>query len=93
MVACLDNEVGLFRTNSTFVRFLSAFGRLHGYNYLRSLVQPLVNTMSAMPPGTSYDIDPNSAIGQDIAANQRSLEYVASTFIKLMSTSLPALPG
>src|SRR5260221_1713290 len=91
MVACLDNEIGLFRTNSTFMRFLSAFGRLHGYNYLRSLVQPLVNTMSAMPHWTSYDIDPNSAIGQDIGANQRSLEYVASSFIKLMSTSLPAL--
>jgi neurofibromin 1 len=51
--------------------------------------------MLEMPPGTSYDIDPNSAvtIGQDIAANQRSLEYVAAVFIKLMSSSLPALPG
>jgi len=93
MVACLDDETNIFRTNSTFMRFLSAFGRLHGYNYLRSLVQPLVNTMSAMPPGTSYDINPKSAIGQDIVANQRSLEYVASSFIKLMSSSLPALPG
>jgi neurofibromin 1 len=49
--------------------------------------------MLAMPPGTSYDIDPKTAVGQDIAANQRSLEYVASNFIKLMSSSLPALPG
>jgi hypothetical protein len=93
MVPSLANEIGLFRTNSTFMRFLSAFGRLHGYNYLRSLVQPLVNTMSTMPPGTSYDIDPTKAIGQDIAANLRSLEYVASTFINSMSSSLPALPG
>jgi neurofibromin 1 len=49
--------------------------------------------MSEMPPGTSYDLDPTTAIGQDIAANQRSIEYVASTFIKSMSSSLSALPG
>ena len=87
------SETGLFRSNSTYTRFLSAFGRLHGYNYLRSLVQPLIDTMSTMPPGTSYEIDPNKAIGQDIAQNQRNVEYVAAKFINLMSSSLPVLPG
>jgi len=87
------SETGLFRSNSTYTRFLSAFGRLHGYNYLRSLVQPLIDTMSSMPPGTSYEIDPTKAIGQDIAQNQRNVEYVAAKFINLMSSSLPALPG
>ncbi|KAF9527976.1 hypothetical protein CPB83DRAFT_363170 [Crepidotus variabilis] len=88
-----DNEANLFRSNSTCTRFLSAFAKLHGYNYLRSLVQPLVNTMLAMPTGTSYEVDPNKAYGQDIAQNQRNVEYVASTFLNLMSSSLPALPG
>ena len=91
--AVADNEANLFRSNSTCTRFLSAFARLHGYNYLRSLVQPLINTMLAMPPGTSYEIDPAKAIGQDVAANQKNVEYVASTFLNLMSSSLPALPG
>ena len=73
----LANEANLFRTNSTFMCFLSAFGRLHGYNYLRQLIQPL---MSEMPPGTSYNIDPTTAI--DIAANRRSVEYVAAGFCR-----------
>ena len=88
-----DNEASLFRSNSTCTRFLSAFARLHGYNYLRSLVQPLLDTMIAMPPGTGYVVDPTKAMGQDIVQNQKNVEYVASTFLGLMSSSLPALPG
>ena len=85
--------MNLFRGNSTYIRFMSAFTKLHGYNYLRSLVKPLVDTMSTMPPGTSYEIDPTKAIGQDVAQNQRNVEYVASKFLKIMSSSLPVLPG
>ncbi|PPQ78909.1 hypothetical protein CVT25_002369 [Psilocybe cyanescens] len=92
-VVDLDNEASLFRSNSTCTRFLSAFAKLHGYQYLRSLVQPLLDTMVQMPPGTGYEIDPTKAIGQDVALNQRNVEYVASTFLQLMSSSLPALPG
>ena len=85
--------MSLFRSNSTYTRFLSAFARLHGYNYLRNLVQPLLDTMVAMPPGTGYEVDPNKAMGQDIIQNQKNVEYVASTFLGLISSSLPALPG
>jgi len=88
-----DSEAGLFRSNSTYSRFLSAFARLHGYNYLRNLVQPLLDTMVAMPPGTGYEVDPSKTMGQDIIENQKSVEYVASTFLGLISSSLPALPG
>ncbi|KAJ3504772.1 hypothetical protein NLJ89_g7765 [Agrocybe chaxingu] len=88
-----DNEASLFRSNSTCSRFLSAFARLHGYNYLRSLVQPLLDTMLAMPPGSGYEIDPTKAAGQDIVQNQENVEYVASTFLTLMSSSLPTLPS
>ena len=87
------NETGLFRSNSTYVMFLSAFARLHGYNYLRNLVQHLLDTMAAMPLGTSYEVDPTKAMRQDIAQNLRNVEYVASVFVRLISSSLPALPG
>lgn len=93
MLSLADNESSLFRSNSTCTRFLSAFARLHGYQYLRSLIQPLMDTMVQMPPGTGYEIDPTKAVGQDIAHNQRNVEYVASTFLGLISSSLPALPG
>lgn len=73
--------------------FLSAFARLHGYNYLRNLVKPLLDTMTAMPPGTSYEVDPTKAMRQDIKQNLRNVEYVASVFLRLISSSLPDLPG
>ena len=73
--------------------FLSAFARLHGYNYLRNLVKQLLDTMAAMPTGTSYEVDPTKAMRQDIVQNLRNVEYVASVFVRLISSSLPALPG
>ncbi|KAF8165773.1 hypothetical protein B0H34DRAFT_794124 [Crassisporium funariophilum] len=92
-VAQTNNEAGLFRSNSTCTRFLSAFARVHGYNYLRSLVQPLLDTMVALPPGSSFEVDPTKAVGQDLVQNQKNVEFVASAFLQLMSSSLPALPG
>ncbi|KAF8883153.1 hypothetical protein CPB84DRAFT_1817082 [Gymnopilus junonius] len=92
-VAQTESETALFRSNSTCARFLSAFAKVHGYQYLRSLVQPLVDTMAQMPPGTGYEVDPTKAAGQDIDENRQNVEYVASTFIQLISSSLPALPG
>jgi len=66
---------------------------LHGYNYLRNLIQPLLDTMAAMPPGTSYEVDPTKATREDIVQNLKNVEYVASIFLGLISSSLPALPG
>ncbi|KAG0709913.1 hypothetical protein DFH29DRAFT_1012634 [Suillus ampliporus] len=45
-IAHTTSEVDLFRGNSTCTRFLSAFARIHGYNYLRGLVVPLIKTMT-----------------------------------------------
>ena len=73
--------------------FLSTFARLHGFNYLRNLVKPLLDTMAAMPPGTSYEVDPTKATRQDIIQNLKNVEYVASVFLGLITSSLPALPG
>ena len=49
--------------------------------------------MAAMPPGTSYDVDPSRVTEQDIQQNLKNVEHVASSFIGLISSSLPALPG
>ena len=73
--------------------FLSAFARLHGYDYLRSLVKLLLDTMAAMPPGTSYEVDPRRAMRQDIMQNLKNVEYVASVLLGLISSPFPALPG
>jgi neurofibromin 1 len=49
--------------------------------------------MVNMPAGTTYEIDPSKAMGQDVALNQQNIEYVASNFLQIISSSLPVLPG
>jgi hypothetical protein len=58
------------------------------------LVQLFLDTMAAtMPPGTGFEVDPTKVAAQDIIQNQKNLEYVNSTFLGLISSSLLALPG
>jgi neurofibromin 1 len=88
-----DVEANLFRSNSTCTRFLSAFAKIHGYNYLRDLIQPLIKTMVDMPPGHGYELNPDR-VGEEIASsNQRNVEIVATSFLKIVTSSVPALPA
>ncbi|KAH8096624.1 hypothetical protein BXZ70DRAFT_945419 [Cristinia sonorae] len=100
MKAMVDKEISraesdnsLFRGNSTYTRFLSAFAKLYGYNYLRSLIDPLLKSMTSAPEGKSYEIDPNKASEQDIVQNQKAVEFVAGTFLELITSSVPAFPS
>lgn len=91
-IAQADTEASLFRRNSVGNKLLSAFAKIHGYNYLRNLIGPLVEFMGEFPPGHSYEMDPNKAKDQDLVENQRTVEYAASKFLSLMTSSLPQLP-
>lgn len=87
-----ESDNALFRSNSTYTRFLSAFAKLYGYNYLRSLIDPLLKSMTSLPEGKSYEIDPSKASEQDIVANQKAVEFVAGTFLEIITSSVPAFP-
>ncbi|KAH7931340.1 hypothetical protein BV22DRAFT_1124264 [Leucogyrophana mollusca] len=91
-IAHTASDADLFRSNSTCTRFLSAFARIHGYNYLRSLIVPLIKTMASMPPGHAYELDPSKADKDKVEQNQRNVELVASSFLEIISSSVPALP-
>ncbi|TCD61394.1 Ras GTPase activating protein ira2 [Steccherinum ochraceum] len=100
MKAMVDKEISraesdnsLFRGNSTYTRFLSAFAKLYGYNYLRSLIDPLLKSMTSAPEGKSYEIDPSRASEQDIMQNQKAVEFVAGTFLEIITSSVPAFPS
>src|SRR6267154_4016481 len=86
------NEVDLFRGNSTCTRFLSAFARIHGYNYLSGLLIPLIKTMTSMPVGHAYDLDPAKAGWDNLEQNQRNVELIALSFLDIISSSVPTLP-
>ncbi|KAG1876130.1 hypothetical protein C8R48DRAFT_830907 [Suillus tomentosus] len=91
-IAHTSSEVDLFRGNSTCMRFLSAFARIHGYNYLRGLIVPLIKTMTSMPAGHAYDLDPAKANRDKLEQNKRNVELVALSFLDIITSSVPALP-
>ncbi|KAF7302288.1 Ras-GAP domain-containing protein [Mycena indigotica] len=94
-VAATENESQLFRSNTTCTRFLSAFAKVHGYTYLRSLIIPLIKAMAAVPPGHGYELDPDKPdVGEAKAAqNLENVKVIASTFLEIISMSLPTLPA
>ena len=49
--------------------------------------------MTTLPPGHSYDLDPTKAINQDFAQNQKDLEFVAASFLEIVTASVPAFPS
>ncbi|EKM59988.1 uncharacterized protein PHACADRAFT_115378 [Phanerochaete carnosa HHB-10118-sp] len=92
-ISSTETEASLFRGNSICTRFLSAFARVYGYNYLRNLIQPLIKTMSSLPPGHAYDLDPSKAPNMDYEQNKHDLIYVASAFLEIVSASAPVIPS
>ncbi|KAJ7821199.1 hypothetical protein B0H14DRAFT_2831907 [Mycena olivaceomarginata] len=93
-IAHTENEAALFRSNSTCTRFLSAFAKVHGYSYLRSLIIPLIKSMASLPPGQSYELDPDRPdVGEAKAAqNLENVKFVAASFLDIITSSIPALP-
>ncbi|KAJ7094350.1 hypothetical protein C8R44DRAFT_384405 [Mycena epipterygia] len=93
-VAHTESEAALFRSNSTCTRFLSAFAKVHGYAYLRSLIIPLIKSMASVPPGHGYELDPEKPdVGEAKAAqNLENVKFVAASFLEIITSSIPALP-
>ncbi|KAI8982739.1 hypothetical protein BD414DRAFT_515918 [Trametes punicea] len=88
-----DSDTALFRSNSTCTRFLSAFARVYGYNYLRSLIVPLVKLVTTMPPGHGYELDPSRVTKEELIQNKETVELITGKFLEIISSSIPALPS
>ncbi|KAI0080777.1 hypothetical protein K474DRAFT_1717515 [Panus rudis PR-1116 ss-1] len=92
-IARTDSETSLFRGNSIYNRFMSACARRYGYNYIRSIINPLEKAMAEMPPDHSYEIDP-AKVGEEAAAkNQKVVELIAKSFLSIIASSVPAFPA
>ncbi|GBE80125.1 hypothetical protein SCP_0213280 [Sparassis crispa] len=92
-VANTDSDTALFRGNSTCTRFLSAFASIYGYNYLRSIVMPLLKTMSSLPAGHGYDLDPLKVGEQAAVQNSENVKLVVTSFLQIISSSVPTIPS
>ncbi|KAG6896188.1 hypothetical protein C0992_009811 [Termitomyces sp. T32_za158] len=87
-----DTEQSIFRADTTCTRFFSSFAKIHGYNYLRTLVQPLIKIMVDDSSGCGYDLDPTRVTEEEARRNALHVELVASHFLEILSASMPALP-
>ncbi|KAG5352330.1 hypothetical protein C0989_002775 [Termitomyces sp. Mn162] len=91
-LAVIDTEQSIFRADTTCTRFFSAFARIHGYNYLRTLLQPLIKIMIEDSSGCGYDLDPTRVSEEEARRNALHVERVAAHFLEILSASVPALP-
>ncbi|CCO27597.1 Neurofibromin AltName: Full=Neurofibromatosis-related protein NF-1 [Rhizoctonia solani AG-1 IB] len=91
-VAQTSSESNLFRSNSMCMRVLSAFARMHGYNYIREILSPLISKMLEMPADRSYELDPKRPDGRNVEENAKSLSIIAQAFLHVICDSAPALP-
>ncbi|KAK0461601.1 uncharacterized protein EV420DRAFT_1526161 [Desarmillaria tabescens] len=91
-VAHTENVAALFRSNSIGNRFLAAFARIQGHQYLRSLIEPMVVAINNLPEGTGYELDPAKVGGQDLHQNQRNVQFLTKQFLRLILDSRQGLP-
>ncbi|KAG8745587.1 Ras GTPase activating protein ira2 [Ceratobasidium sp. 414] len=92
-VAQTTSESSIFRSNTMCMRVLSAFARMHGYNYLRQILSPLISQMATMPADRSYELDPKRPDGRgNIEENAKSLSIIAQAFLNVICESAPILP-
>ncbi|PWN51037.1 hypothetical protein IE53DRAFT_314631 [Violaceomyces palustris] len=87
-------EEMVFRSNSFRTHLLSVFAKTHGYEYLRSIMAPLITEMAAKPRGYSFEIDPSKLEpGESAHKNQARLEEMAQAFIDQICSSAHRVPA
>lgn len=93
------SEEMVFRSNSFRTHLLSLFARTHGYEYLRSLMTPLITAMANKAienksANCSFEIDPQRLEpGETASGNQQRLEQSAQMFINAICDSAHQVPA
>lgn len=89
-----QSEEMVFRSNTFRTHLLSTFGRTHGYEYLRTIIAPLINEMANKPRGYSFEIDSQKLDqGENVVVNQHRLEEMAQAFIDQICSSAHRVPA
>ncbi|UZJ51578.1 hypothetical protein CBS101457_000898 [Exobasidium rhododendri] len=88
------SEEMVFRSNSFRTHLLSIYGKTHGYEYLRSIMAPLITEMANKPKGYSFEIDDQRLEpGESAMINQHRLEEMAQAFIDQICSSAHRVPA
>ena len=89
----IANEVSLFRGNSMRIKLLCAFAKIHGYDYLRRLVKPLLDMMcQPIHETSSFILDPAKTSEEDVENNRRAIKILAENFLTIVCESASTMP-
>ncbi|KAI5118442.1 hypothetical protein M0805_000576 [Coniferiporia weirii] len=91
-VKTTENEVGLFRGNSMRIKLLCAFAKIHGYDYLRQLVKPLLDQMCILTQQYSFVLDPARASDEEVKENQETIKFFTQAFLQIVCNSASGMP-
>lgn len=88
-----ENEVNLFRGNSMRIKLLCAFAKIHGYDYLRRLVKPLLDMMSqGEHEASTFILDPAKTTEEDVENNRKTIKILAENFLSIVCDSASTMP-
>ena len=88
-----ESAATLFRRNSVATKLLTIFGKIHGSEYLKMTLQPLLQELVDRRDQLSFEVDPVKL--QDplrLQSNMRNLTTVTQAFIDAIISSVPRLP-
>ena len=74
------------------IKLLCAFAKIHGYDYLRQLVKPLLDKMCLLPPNITFILDPAKATDAEVRENQDTIKVFADAFLHIVCNSASAMP-
>ena len=73
-------------------RMLAAFAKMHGREYLRETLQPLLNDLLSKPSDFSCELNPDSLGPGDATKNLQNLKATAQAFLDGICASGPNMP-
>ncbi|RIB13611.1 hypothetical protein C2G38_1974674 [Gigaspora rosea] len=88
-----EYESDLFRRNCMATRMLAAFAKIHGAEYLRYTLQPLIDDLLSKPSDFSCELNSDNLLpGEDINKNLINLKTTAQAFLDGICDSGPNMP-
>ena len=74
------------------MKLLCAFARMHGYDYLRKVIQPVLQEMRELASTNTFLLDPDKASEDEIEQNQKVIKVFAQGFVNIVSGSFSIMP-
>lgn len=76
------------------IKVLGAFAKLHGYDYLRKLVKPLLDKMFTLTgaSGSTFILEVEKASEEEVHENQETIKVFTQAFLNIVCNSAPGMP-